>query len=276
MSSPFGDESAPDLNAPAAAPRPSWEVAPQPARRPAPPADRPAPRPAPLAAPVTQAEAPLPHYASPSHYAPPPQYAAAPQAGYPRPALDAPPVQYDLAGNPVASATPTPSPYAQPHAVGIWPPPPTSLGGRQSIGEGTDRVSRLKWNWGAFLIPFWWSLFNGQKNVAIIIFVTNIGSRYIPAPFDWLVVIGQLGLQIYLGVMGHRLAWASDRFGGDYDHYVRTQRAWMIWGFALAGLIGVGLILLIAIVPGVLSVLAGGSQPVHHVTPYGGSGAGSP
>ncbi len=271
--------SSPFSNSPAA--RPSWETAPRPAARPAPapqPAPRPAPAPQPAPRPAPAPPSASPYYAAPSA-APPPTYAPPAPSAY-APDTD---IQYDLAGNPIPSSAPAtaapalaaPFGYAAGNAApGVWPPTPTSPYGRQTGENGTDRVARLKWNWGAFFIPFWWSIFNGQKGIAGAIFLVNALNRVIPAPYDWGVDIASLGIQVYLGAMGHRLAWSSDRFAGDYDSFIRTQRAWMIWGFVVAGLIIVGLILAVALIPGFLDGLAGASQ--HHPTyTNGGSSSGN-
>lgn len=265
MAVPDTDDTNSSSSRPPAA-RPSWETAP-----------RPAPRPA--AAP-SSGPAASPYYAARTA-APPPTYAP------PAPAVPAPAaytadaeVQYDLAGNPIPSSASASSPAAAPFgyaagsAAGSWPPPPASPYGQQTGENGTDRVARLKWNWGAFFIPFWWSIFNGQKGIALAIFLINALNRVIPAPYNWGLDIASLGIQIYLGVMGHRLAWSSDRFGGDYDNFIRTQRAWMIWGFVIAGLITGALVMVAALVPGFFAALAGASQH-HQYRPYSnGDGAG--
>lgn len=253
--------------------RPSWETAPQPAA---------APRqaPAPPAAPPQAAPPRLPELpASPYYSAPSAAAAPVPAA----PVLD-PSARYDLAGNLIpGSGGAGPSPmgqaaYAPGPPSGSWPPAPASpysQGVGQPYGEnGTDRVARLRWNWGAFLIPFWWSIFNGQKSIAWTIFLINGLNRVVPAPYDWGLVIASLGLQFYLGFMGNRLAWSSERFGGDYENFIRTQRAWMIWGFCLAGLLfGFFLVAAIAL-PGFLAALSG-PAPVHHHSFSNGDGSGS-
>lgn len=49
---------------------------------------------------------------------------------------------------------------------GVWPPPPTSMAfgqGEELNTSGTNgplppEIARLKWNWGAFLLAFLWSV----------------------------------------------------------------------------------------------------------------------
>ncbi len=264
-----GDANAPERDANGSPPptrpvRPSWEVAAeiaQPAR------PVPAPRPVP------------PSFAPPPAYVPPPT-AAPPTAGYAPPMESS--VQYDLAGNPIPQMAAAPSPYASPGAPGVWPPPPSVPAGQssgwQSFGDATDRVARLKWNWGAFFIPFWWCIFNGQRQIAWGVFGLNMASRFIPAPFGYAINLAQIGISIYLGLMGHRLAWASGRFAGDYDQYIRVQRSWMVAGFILAGVIFLGLVAIFALAPGIFSS-AFGSSPQYgnpHGGSFGRSGSGLP
>lgn len=93
-------------------------------------------------------------------------------------------VKYDFAGNPIPSSgtdglngsLPGQLGYSAGTAAGTWPPAPISPygGGGQNSENGTDRVARLKWNWGAFLIPFWWSIFNGQRGIAVAIFYSMV------------------------------------------------------------------------------------------------------
>ncbi len=247
----------PEKTSAAAPVRPSWEAA-----RPA------GPRPA--SAPRSSGPSTPPYYAAPP----------APTVLPPMPAADVsvldPDVRYDLAGNPVPgtgtlAAPPGQVVYSSGPTAGTWPPPIASPYG--PVGEnGTDRVARLKWNWGAFLIPFWWSISNGQRGMASMIVLINVGSRWIPAPYDWGFIAASLGIQVYLGAMGHRLAWSSDRFGGDYDRFIRTQRAWMIWGFVLAALLIGAFIVAAVALPGFLAALSGPS-PVHHHAYSNGDGA---
>ena len=274
-----------DQNTPAAKPaRPSWESAPTrlaATPRPAAPPRQPAALPSRSSAPAapSSSEAPQPSLLEPTpSYAPAPSFSAASPSSF-APSTD-PSVRYDLAGNPIpgsgtsAVSSPGPLAYSAGPAPGVWPPAPASPNGAgyQYAENGTDRVSRLKWNWGAFLNPFWWSIFNGQRSLAWIIFLINGAGRAIPAPYDWGLTIASVGIMFYLGIMGHRLAWSSERFGGDYDNFIRVQRAWMIWGFVVFGLMA-GLILAAgALIPGFNGSFSG----VHPTHTYGsGYGNGS-
>jgi hypothetical protein len=249
--------------------RPSWET---PLSRPAAPARRPEPRvsappspfDAPPAASIATAPVQAPTYQVPIYQVPIYQVPLETD------------VRYDLAGNPIpgsgsspatASASlapPAPFGYSAGPAAGTWPPAPVSPYG-YGVGEnGTDKIARLKWNWGAFLIPFWWSVFNGQRGIASVVVLLNIASRWVPAPYDWGILVGSLGVMIYLGAMGHRLAWSSDRFGGDYASFISIQRAWMIWGFVITGLISGMIVAAAVLLPGFLAGFTGGSS---HASP---------
>lgn len=291
--SPFGDPSAPDPITSAAPPRPSWEVAPQTARRPALPAARPAPLPA--AAPVRQAVAPPPQYAPPSQYAP------ATQTGYPPPSLDASPVQYDLAGNALPSSAPAPSPYAQPvagHAAayppptpygyapapaqaGIWPPQPGGVpyAPRNNSGEQShlpDEISRLKWNWGAFFFPTMWCRKHGLTSAAnalrygflaivLLRMVFRTVNPYVFYGLSIIYAVAYMATRIYFALKGHEMGWRNRHFPGGLDEYFKVQRAWMMWG------IGVTVFFQIVLpVIAFVAIIGLGLTAAHHShNPYG-------
>lgn len=249
-------------------PRPSWETVTRPVAAP-----RPSPRPAATRPPEPPASAPAasPYYAAP---------AAVPAPAAFVPSLD-PNAHYDLAGNAIPGSGPAAQPpmgsivYSPGPAAGSWPPPPTSSAYGRTIGDDTDRVAKLRWNWGAFLIPFWWSIFNGQRGIASAVALINVASRWIPAPYDWGMTAASLGIMVYLGLMGHKLAWSSDRFGGDYDSFIRTQRAWMIWGLSITGVLVVVFIGAAVTLPGFIGAFNhGGTAPLHHHSYSSGAGTG--
>ena len=238
--------------------RPSWETARSaaPPRRPAP-AQPAAP---PDAAPYYQsAPAPVPVATAPAYQAPVYQ-----------PAQMATDVKYDLAGNPIASSAatqygaPPPVPSGYPAGTAAsWPPGPSSYGGSQSsIGNGTDRVSKLRWNWGAFLHPFLWSIFNGLAPFAITLAVLDVLSVAVPNPYSHVPQAASVGIAYYLGFKGNELAWNTERFGGDYDEFIRVQRVWMIWSLAL---LGVGLLIVLCSAGLILGVITGAAKQGHRL-----------
>ena len=242
---------------PSAAPpvRPSWETAPRPAAPP-----RQGPRPA---APRSPELPPVsPYYAAPAPaaYVPPPA-APAPAAFMPQSDLD---VRYDLAGNPIASspaAAPVPTQFgysagAPAAAAGVWPPP---VGGaahseaqvyRNTSGEQghlPPEIERLRWHWGAFFFPTFWSRRHGLRALAFIIVVSFALLRALrlavpgagPAIFFgvyFFYLAVHLGVQIYFGLNGHRIGWRNRHFPGGVDEYFKVQNAWMWWGFAISAI----------------------------------------
>jgi len=272
-----------DPNSPAdpPSPRPSWETAAT--------MKRPVPRPLPTAA------APRP-VSSAATSAAPPVYAA-PPAGY----IDAPadplaaPVRYDLSGNPIAAA---PSVAAPPAPFGysagnpsaeVWPPPPVgggqAFGGaqvyRNNSGEQSHlppELERLRWHWGAFFLPTFWSRRHGLRALAFIIVAAFFLLRVLRAGFSAtnsaafvavcvLYGVAHLAIQVYFGMNGHRMGWRNRHFPGGVEEYFKVQSRWMWWGFGINAL---GLAWLAAFLIGI--ALLG-----HHSTPqtYGGGYSGS-
>lgn len=249
---------------------PSWDIGARPAVPLIPP--RAAPPPASTEAP------PKPYYAAaPPPLVPPLTPAAPPPSASTYQAED---VKYDLSGNPIpssgVSARPLQGQTSFAPTPGVWPPQPTTTpyGASSAYGmsggeNGTDKVARLRWNWGAFLIPFWWCIFNGQRNIAWGIFAANTASRYTPAPFSYILLLAVFGISVYLGLTGHRLAWASGRAMGDYDAFIRQQQAWMIWGFVIVVVVTIGLAALFSVIGGLPGALGGGfGHPTGGSAPY--------
>jgi predicted membrane chloride channel (bestrophin family) len=98
------------------------------------------------------------------------------------------------------------------------------------------------WNWGAFLLGPIWGLFN-KVWIALILAVVWI----LPLLPEWLaapIVLGGVGLIIYLGFKGNELAWRGRRWEG-IDHFRRVQQSWATWGLLVA--IAQGILLIIGI-----------------------------
>lgn len=126
-----------------------------------------------------------------------------------RPAATRPPV----AQPPIVSPSPTPSPYPG--------PAPRKYGGAATTNNsGSDGpvppdVEAMGWSWGAFGITWIWGIGN-QVYIALLALI----------PFVNLVV------SIYLGVVGHKLAWQKRRFA-SLQQYQETMRAWNAWGLGV-------------------------------------------
>lgn len=262
MAIPDNDPSA----APPAAPaRPSWEAA------------RPAP-------------APSPTYAQAPTYEPPGTYEPPAAAAYQAPAYQPPTdlegdVKYDLAGNPIpgsgptasAMASPMPSGYPAGQAAGTWPPP---VGGpgygaqayRNNSGEQSHlppELERLRWHWGAFFLPTFWSRRHGLRALAFIIVIAFFLLRVLRSTFSAssavvfvalyvLYAVAHLGVQVYFGMNGHKIAWRNRHFPGGVDEYFKVQNRWMWWGFGISAF---GIVLLAA---ALIQILLIG----HHPAPY--------
>jgi len=86
------------------------------------------------------------------------------------------------------------------------------------------------WNWGAFLLSFWWGIFHG-------VWISLMG--FIP----FLNII----MPFVLGVKGNEWAWQKNKWD-SVEHFKRTQRKWAWWGLG---------VFVVSFVFGILSGLAG-------------------
>ncbi len=265
-------------NTPSASPtRPSWETT-----RPAPAAQSPAPArtfvPASMPSVEPAAEQEPPAYQAPA-YQPPMDMESD--------------VKYDLAGNPIpgsGSSSPAASSSASPAAFGYaagspagsisggtWPPPIGSAGygahaytnnsGEQ--GHLPPEIEKLRWHWGAFFFPTFWSRRHGLRALAFIIVIAFFLLRVLRSTFSTssavafvalyvLYAVAHLGIQIYFGMNGHKIGWRNRHFPGGLDEYFKVQNRWMWWGFGISVL---GMVLLAAVLIQVLLI-------GHHPAPY--------
>ena len=234
-------------------PRPSWETVTRPVA---------APRPGPLPAAPRPPEPPA---ASPYYAAPPASAAPEPMTFAPQPAAFIPQpdanIRYDLAGNPVGSATPAPAAPPQfgysagtpTAATAVWPPP---VGGAPHFGAQAYRnnsgeqshlppeIERLRWHWGGFFFPILWTKNHGLTTIAAMLtggLILLRVIRYIAATIDPMLFWGICGLyglaffgmQLYCGINGHKIGWRNRHFPGGVEEYFKVQRAWMWWGFGV-------------------------------------------
>lgn len=123
---------------------------------------------------------------------------------------------------------------------GVWPPPPTGLpyGQGEEVntsgmkGEVPPEIARLKWNWGAFFLPFLWSVSHKIKwgwGILALTLLSRAGGV-----IGGLFAIVYVGAAIYLGLKGHTLAWQNRRFDGGTAQYFAVQRKWLTWGLAVS------------------------------------------
>ena len=225
---------------------------------------------------------------------PVPMTPPAPASSLGNPGANAGPVRYDLAGNPIASAPATPSytappSYAGSTQAGTWPPPPGGMAQgyqpymQNTSGEQGDvppEIARLRWHWGAFFFPIFWSKKHGMTTVAAILggclialrVARNVSVAINPAIFPFLIVIyavSYLGIAIYFGLTGHKHGWRNRRFN-DVQDYLSCQTKWMWWGFGINALTSVILPILI------FAGLIGLGMSASHNARYNGSGYSAP
>lgn len=120
---------------------------------------------------------------------------------------------------------------------------------QNTSGEGSaayipDEIRH--WNWGAFLLPFWWGIFNR-------VWIMLVG--FIP--------IADVIMPFILGAKGNEWAWQKKRWD-SIEHFQSTQRTWAKWGIGLA----IVLPLLFIIIIGIIFVIDTLSQgPTTNVPP---------
>lgn len=87
-------------------------------------------------------------------------------------------------------------------------------------GEGEivshDREKLKKWNWGAFLLAPLWTLANKLEMWTILCFVPIVN----------------IGVILYLGFKGNRLAFEKSKMG-SVDDFMVIQKYWGRWGVRL-------------------------------------------
>lgn len=94
-----------------------------------------------------------------------------------------------------------------------------------------------KFNWGAFLFTWIWGICNGVYWPLAII------------PINFIPYVGQiiaLGLCVYLGISGNKLAWEGDKQWPSFEIFIATQRKWGKVGLWMIG-ICVAFVILIVI-----------------------------
>lgn len=110
-------------------------------------------------------------------------------------------------------------------------------------GEEIPALLLSKFSWGAFLLNWWWTLWNADGRIkGIAIACTLVGFFTLGIP--------SLVMAIYLGINGNRISARNRTFASLAD-FRAVQRAWASWG---VGLLIVGFIF--AIIRAVLSSAA--------------------
>ncbi len=188
--------------------------------------------------------APQPAAPQPTVLSPPPLTPSGPAygAGVPPAPWDTPraPQQGSWGAPPGAGPGQGPGYGAPP--PGAWPPPPGYPGsyGSQNSWANTSgtqgamppQIAKLKWNWGAFGVSFWWLIFHGWWPLALGLIALNAGIGFLPGGY-WVRLCVAYGVQIVLGLLGNRLAW-QNRSYESIEHFFDVERVWMVWGITLS------------------------------------------
>ncbi|HZT44052.1 MAG TPA: GYF domain-containing protein [Chthonomonadaceae bacterium] len=153
--------------------------------------------------------APSPTPAAPVGYTPMPPsgYAGAPVQGYPGAGMPA----QGYAGMP---------PQGYP-AAGMYGPMQNTSG---TNGLVPPEVEAMGWSWGAFGVNWIWCLAHNQVLLGICILILNF------IPFIGGLVT--LGIAIYLGINGNKLAWQKRRYE-SLQQFQTVERIWGKWGIGL-------------------------------------------
>ncbi len=134
---------------------------------------------------------------------------------------------------------------------GVWPPPPTNATYSDQPDEGINtsgmkstvppEIAALKWNWGAFFLPFLWTA-NHKMAWGWGIFVLGLFMR-LPSLLGGFFALLYFAAAVYVGLKGHTLGWQNRHFEGGFPQYIAVQKRWLAWGlaiFVLSVLVGLG------------------------------------
>lgn len=110
--------------------------------------------------------------------------------------------------------------------------------------SGKKPAKLTDFNFGAFLIPVFWTIGHrlwGYAALLIGLLIINVGVPILALVLGpiallpmILIMLIRLGFAIYLGINGSQLAWNKARLP-DVDNFLKMQRSW-----AIAGVITVG------------------------------------
>lgn len=112
-------------------------------------------------------------------------------------------------------------------------------GGRESSQQALD-AALGRWNWGAFLLGWLWAVCH-RCYWPLIVFVLGFVNAFIAVALpaagavgNLLIGLFSLGISIYLGLKGSRIAWDM----GCYDslqHFEDKERSWRNAAFIVVG-----------------------------------------
>lgn len=94
-------------------------------------------------------------------------------------------------------------------------------------------VLKDKWHWGAFFWGPLWGAFNGVYwpiLIAIALSITGRITNFLPITIA--VSVFGLGIAIWFGLKGYRLAWENKDWY-DAESFLSSQKKWRNWGIGL-------------------------------------------
>ncbi|MBL8048362.1 MAG: hypothetical protein JNJ45_06735 [Chthonomonas sp.] len=164
------------------------------------------------------------------------------------PASSLPGLQFNSAAAPPQSPPsygqpgPGPQGYGQPH--GGFNPMGNHYNRGETYGSGPLPEQYKKFNWGAFVFTWIWGL-NHKKPILLVLILLGLIGRGNTA-LGAVIGVAQLGISIYLGIVGNQWAWDSGRFSTP-DEMQKCQTIWGWWalGFFLLCAVGVFLAVLL-------------------------------
>jgi|GEM_PF-3316940 len=139
------------------------------------------------------------------------------------------------------------SPFAQP-VPQPWMAPYV---GPNGLPEGVSGF-----NWGAFLLGFWWPLIYGLNLWAVVALGVaifgNILSRYVPTPVGLLISLAQLGFLVWMGLSVNRAYWSVNSKQLTVAEFKSKQVKWIVIGVVVFAvvvvIVGLGALALAAFV----------------------------
>lgn len=120
-----------------------------------------------------------------------------------------------------------------PSSVHIPPPP-------MADSEYEIDAALKRWNWGAFLLGWIWAAFHRcyWPMILLVLSLLNIfisvASVAAGSVGNLLISLAGLGINIYLGINGSRIAWEAGCFN-DLQHFRTKERAWRNAAFIVVG-----------------------------------------
>lgn len=120
-----------------------------------------------------------------------------------------------VAAPPVVAPTPVvPTTYAAP----VAPAYPVAADGNTSGDPNAPvpaEVEQMGWSWGGFGLNWIWGIGN-KVNIALLALIPCVN----------------IGIAIWLGIAGHKMAWQNRRFD-SMQQYKDTMKAWNMWGIII-------------------------------------------